>query len=136
MDLASAALRCFLNLQKLVSIFWIRKHARLMFPEYSITIAGDDLVDSVPYRFRQYFSNAHSLPNTAQLSQDVDDCIGSRQQVFSWATVVHDDVDRIKVFGVSAVTQGQRLGEPALKGRKAKPIMLVALQQKLIEAIA
>jgi hypothetical protein len=61
------------------------------------------------------------------LSQDVEDRIGSRQQVFSWPIVVHDDVDSIQVFGVSAVTQRQRLGQPALKGRKAKSIMLVTL---------
>jgi hypothetical protein len=50
--------------------------------------------------------------------------------------MVHDNVDSIQVFRVSAVTQRQRLGQPALKGRKAKSIMLVALQQKLVETIA
>lgn len=117
-------------------MFRFRQHAGIMFAKDPITIARDHPVHRVTQNSGQDATGSRQLPNTPESLDDVENCIRAHEHTLFRFAIVNHDVERIEVVRVRPMPLEQRLGKFALQRGKEKPIMNIALQNKLDQAIA
>ena len=107
-----------------------------MFAENAIAIPCDDLINPISECLWQNIPDSRPLPNAIQLSQQVENCIRTRQQPLIRLAVIDRNVDRVKITSISAMPLQKVLCKLALQRCKTKTVVGVAFQKKLVEAVA
>jgi hypothetical protein len=105
--------------------------------ENAVAVSRDQVVERVAEEPRDELQNeCAGPPEASELFKDEDDCVGSGEQGFIREIVVKDNVDRIQVSRVGAVSGQNALGERALERGKQKRTLAITAEGELDEVVA
>ena len=125
------------KVEKFAAVSFVWNLAGLEFAKKLITVARDQVVGFVSEPARQQLHDrGDSAPDSAQFCEYLNRSVGAGCQTFVGLRIVQQQVHRIQSLWVDSVSLEDIARELTLQSGKPEAVGLVALEDKLIEAIA
>jgi len=117
-------------------VFRRGQQAGFVFAEHAITITRDYPIHPIPQYPWQNAARARQTPNATERVDHVENCVGAHQHPLSRMPMINHYVEGIEIARVCAMSFEDCLGKFALQRRKTKPVVNIALQNKLNQTVA
>ena len=129
--------RSFLNVEKPISVLWLRQKTRLGSAENSITIARNHAVCGIAQDSgKQLQRGSNYAPKSSQGLQHEDRRIGTGFQTLIGLIRINSDIESIQVLRIRSMAGQDARSQGTLERGKAENTVRVSQQDKLIHPVA